>query len=117
MNEKQVKEVFSDETFVKSLLELETPTEVQAALQEKGIDMTESEIISLRDEIVKQAQKISEGGELSADQLDDVAGGAFVIAGVLMATTALAGVIAAVGISASTGLGIGLGVLIGSRRW
>ena len=117
MNQNHIKEVFSDEVFVKSLLELETPAEVQAALKGKGIDMSESEIISLRDEIVKQAQKISEGGELSADQLDDVAGGAFVIAGVLVATTAVAGIIAAVGISASTGLGIGLGVLIGSRRW
>ena len=40
MDEKLVKEVFSDKEFVMSLLKLDTPEEVQAALKEKGIDLT-----------------------------------------------------------------------------
>ncbi len=37
MDENRIKEVFSDEEFVKGLLALEEPAEVQAALKEKGI--------------------------------------------------------------------------------
>ena len=114
MNQSNIKEVFSDEVFVGSLLELETPAEVQVALKGKGIDVSESEIISLRDEIIKQAQNISEGGELSLDQLDDVAGGSLLLFG----TMALTGAAVAI-IGSTAGLivsGIGLGALL-SRRW
>ena len=43
MNMEKMKEVFSDEAFVKSLFELETAAEVQAALKEKGVELTEEE--------------------------------------------------------------------------
>ena len=111
MDEKLIKEVFSDEAFVSALLELETPVEVQAALKEKGIDMTESEIVSLRDEIVKQAQKVNDGEELSVDQLDDVAGGMPTLVTGLIAV-AVVGVAAGAGIFGAVGL-IGLKM----RRW
>ena len=42
----KIKEVFSDEAFVKGLFELESAAEVQAALKEKGIEMTEEEILA-----------------------------------------------------------------------
>ena len=105
-----VKEVFSDEVFVKSLLELETPLEVQAALQEKGIEMTESEILALRDEIEKLAERVRNGEELSLDQLDDVAGGAVPLGLIFLAVTGI-------GVAVTTGAGAILGVVVGAMRW
>ena len=48
MNEQKIKEIFSDEIFVKSLLNLETAEEVQAALTEKEIELTVDEINALK---------------------------------------------------------------------
>ena len=87
MNVDKLKEVFSDEAFVKSLFELESAGEVQAALKEKGIEFSEEEIISIRDFLLKveesditkeQLEKWTvqlEDGELSEEELENVAGG------------------------------------------
>ena len=65
MNIKKIKEVFSDEAFVKGLFELETAAEVQTALKEKGIELTEEEIFAIREMFLKVAD-----GEISAEQLE-----------------------------------------------
>ncbi len=70
MNEQKMKEVFSDEQFVKSLLELETPEEVQKFLAEKEIDVTEEEIVKAREILVRY-----NNGDLSEEELENVAGG------------------------------------------
>ena len=82
-------EVCKDEEFVKSLLALEEPSDVKAALEGKGIEMTEEEILQLRDVLVKTAEK--GGEELSEDELESVAGGEIccIIAGVLLGVTVL----------------------------
>ena len=41
MNMEKMKEIFADEAFVKSLFELESAGEVQAALKEKGVELPE----------------------------------------------------------------------------
>jgi len=90
MNKEKIKEVFSDEAFVKSLLELDTPEEVQAALAEKDIDLTVEQIMQMRELLVKvqsgeispeqleAVQKHSEDGELDEESLEQVAGGLFI---------------------------------------
>ena len=90
MNIGKMKEVFADEAFVKGLFELETAAEVQAALKEKGLEMTEEEILGVRDLLIKvgngeiSAEKLElwtkqvENGELSDEMLEQVAGGAIV---------------------------------------
>ena len=65
MNMDKLKEVFADEAFVEGLLQLESAAEVQEALKEKDIEMTEDDIISLRDIMVKV-----ESGEVSEEQLE-----------------------------------------------
>ena len=87
MNIERLKEVFLDEAFVKSLFELETVAEVQAALREKGIELTEEEILGVRDLMIKveeggisaeQLEKWAaqiESGELSEELLEQVSGG------------------------------------------
>lgn len=70
MDEKLAKEVFSDKEFVKSLLLMETPEEVQSALKEKGIDLTVEDIMQIR-EMCNRADT----DELSDDELENVAGG------------------------------------------
>ena len=53
---------------------METPEEVKSFLQEQGMEFSLEEINTLRDGIVKAAQK-AENGELSDEDLEDVAGG------------------------------------------
>ena len=81
MNEERIKEVFSDEAFVKELLSKETPEEVQAMLAEKDIDVTIDEIVKLRELIIKKLQKAQSGEEeLGDEDLEDVAGGVGMLA-------------------------------------
>ncbi len=90
MNEERIKEVFSDEAFVKELLSKETPEEVQDMLVDKDIDMTIEEIVKLG-EIIAQKLKNAENGEdfeLSEDDLEDVAGGVVISVSALAVMTA-----------------------------
>ena len=98
MNIERLKEVFLDEAFVKSLFELETVAEVQAALQEKGIELTEEEILGVRNLLIKveeggisaeQLEKWAaqiESGELSEELLEQVSGGSISIAAAAVVT-------------------------------
>ncbi len=126
MNIEKMKEVFSDEAFVKSLFELETVAEVQAALQEKGIELTEEEILGVRDFLIKveeggisaeQLEKWSaqiESGELSEEMLEQVSGG-------ILVSSFIAGAALTVGVmlaSAGAVVGTVFGVLSAIKnRW
>ena len=94
MNEERIKEVFSDEEFVKELFSKETPEEAQAMLAEKDIDLTVEELIQLRELIIKKAQQTDDNEELGDDDLEDVAGGS-----VILLSIAVYG-IAAIGVAA-----------------
>ena len=63
MNVEKIKKVFSDEEFVTSLFELETPEEVQEALEEKEITLSTEEIIQVRDFIIHY-----QNGELTEEE-------------------------------------------------
>lgn len=102
-NEK-IQEVFSDKEFVEKLLAMETAEEVQAAVKEKGLELTLEEIEATKKSIINSLEK-NDSDEVSDDQLEQVAGG-FAI------TTALA--IAGVITGAASG-GAALGTAI--NRW
>ena len=87
MNEQRMKELFSDEAFVKSLFAMETAEEVQAALKEKGVELSFEEINKIRDTILVN---VNESGELALDELENVAGG-------VIATTIVVAGISALG--------------------
>ncbi len=70
MNEAKIKEVFSDEQFVKELLEFETPESVQSALIDKDIDVTLEDIVKTRELLARY-----NSGELSEEDLESVTGG------------------------------------------
>ena len=102
MNKEKLKEVFADEAFVKGLFELESATDVQAALKEKGVELTEEEILGIRELLIKvENGEISveqlelaaaqlESGELSDELLEQVSGGSLVLCGVLVAGSVVA---------------------------
>ena len=75
MNEERIKEVFSDEAFVKELLSKETPEEVQAMLEDKDIEVSIAEIVKLREMIIKKAENPDADVELGDDDLEEVSGG------------------------------------------
>lgn len=126
MNIERLKEVFLDEAFVKSLFELETVAEVQAALREKGIELTEEEILGVRDLLIK----VEEGG-ISAEQLENWAAQAEdgelpeemleLVSGGLLISSLLIGIAittAATGVAVGTTVGIGAGVVSAIKnRW
>ena len=109
MNMEKMKEIFSDEAFVKGLFELETAAEVQAALKEKGVALTEEEILAIREFFVKvESGEISveqlekwvaqaESGELSDELLEQVSGGSLMVAGLVI--LGICGVVALVGLA------------------
>ena len=115
MDEMRIKEVFSDEAFVKQLLEQETPEAVQAMLEEKEIDFSIDEILKIRDLFEKQANGELNVEELSEDDLEDVAGG-IVICGlyIVLASVAAVSVVAASGAIAG---GAALTHHYTRRRW
>ena len=95
MNEQHMKEIFSDEAFVKSLFALETAEEVHAALKEKDVELSVEEINEIHDNLLKC---VDENGELSLEQLENVAGGS-VIVGVLGLATAVVGLASSINTS------------------
>ena len=126
MNIERLKEVFLDEAFVKSLFELETVAEVQAALREKGVELSEDEILGVRELFLKV-----EGGEISAEQLESWAAQAEegeipeemleLVSGGLLISSLLIGIAittAATGVAVGTTVGIGAGVVSAIKnRW
>jgi hypothetical protein len=79
----RIQEVLSDEAFANELLQMEDPGDVQKALEEKGIELTLDEIRRIKERAIKvqsgedlpEQQESLADGELSEDELLDVAGG------------------------------------------
>ena len=74
MNQEKLRAAFADEAFVKELFALEEPEDVQKKLAERGIEMSLDEIKAIP-QAFAAAQKQEGGGELSEDDLENVAGG------------------------------------------
>lgn len=64
----------ADQSLAEKLFALETPGEVQSFLKEQGLEFSLDEINTLKDALVKAAAK-PKSGELSDEDLEDVAGG------------------------------------------
>lgn len=127
MNMDKLKEVFADEAFVEGLLQLESAAEVQEALKEKDIEMTEDDIISLRDIMVKvESGEVSEEqleswaaqaeeGEIPEKMLELVSGGVITITALLLGCLATTLKMAAVGVGAA-GVTVGASYAV-RNRW
>ena len=127
MNMEKMKAVFADEAFIKQLFELETAAQVQAALKEKGVELTEEEILSVREALVKmdnaeisaeqleQWSKQADRGELPEEMLEYVAGGVAV-------ATVIGAIIAVIGYASAAAGGAAAGIaayhlFTGRRGW
>ena len=110
MNMENMIAVFEDKAFVESLFAMESVTEVQAALKEKGVELTESSILAIREllakvesgEITLEQLKQIEDGELSEEVLEQVAGGILLV-GSAIAVTKLACIIGGAIVGAAGG--------------
>jgi hypothetical protein len=78
MDQKRIKEVLSDETFVKELSKLENVEEIQDAFKKKNLYFSIDELNKFNEQFISK-------GELSLDQMDEVAGGSFPVIGVAYA--------------------------------
>ncbi len=83
----KIKEVFADEQFVKELMEMDSVREVQAALHEKDLDLSEQELNTIREALIKMTE--SGDTELSDEELENVAGGFLPLIAAAVATVAL----------------------------
>ena len=127
MNLEKVKAVFADEAFMKQLFELETAAQVQAALKERGVELTEEEILGIRDFIIKvergeisaeQLEKWAaqeENGELSEEALEQVAGGSIIgaIIAIIGTKAAITGLVTVVGAA----IGAGVAAAVDRHGW
>ena len=116
MNHNMMKNVFSEETFVKALFEMDTVTEVQQALNSKGITLSEEEILSIRTLCTRvERGEISreelENGEISEETLEGIAGGSAVV--IAIGVVALCA--GAVGVGGT--LAVHTGLIESSVRW
>ena len=98
MDQNRIKEVFSDEDFKKRLMELETVEDIKSAINEKGLDFSEEDIVVLQ----KSISALKSKNDLTLDELDNVAGG-------LVITGTAVGI--AVGVLAG---GVGVGAAVGA---
>ena len=89
MDMQKLNEVLADEAFVKELLLMQKPEQVQEALEDRGVELSLDEIEKMgafirkvqAGEISKeQVQKMADG-ELSEDELEQVSGGSWALAG------------------------------------
>lgn len=104
MNEERIKEIFSDEAFVKELLSLEAAEDIQALLKTKGIELDLDQIEKAKEIVAKKLAIIAAGEELGDDDLDDVSGGFAVTAlGVASALITVVGIAANVVITKTDG--------------
>ena len=87
----KLKEIFSDADFTAKVLELETPEEVQAAVKEKGVEISLEEINSIKDYIIQN----SGNEELDDEQLEQVAGGSITVGAVVGAVIVGAAIVSA----------------------
>ena len=88
MNEDRLKDVFSDQEFMKELFQLETAEDVQKALAEQGVELSISDIELIRKTILAVEE------ELADEELEGVSGGiaigtAIAIAGLAIAAAQL----------------------------
>lgn len=115
MDIEKIKKVLSDEEFVKSLLNFETPQQVQQALKDKGVELSIDEITSVGDllnrylsnELTDQEKKVIElvnnsGDELNEEELESVAGG-FVMTTVGVVCALIGTIIVGTGVTVGTG--------------
>ena len=84
----KLKEVFADKAFTEKVLGLETAEDVQAALKDKGIDLSTEEINGIQTDLAKQLEG---GEEIGAEQLKNVAGGFIITAGIVGAVASCIG--------------------------
>jgi predicted ribosomally synthesized peptide with nif11-like leader len=70
----KLKEIFSEKEFVEKVLAMETAEDVQAAVKEKGVELSFDEIEAIRKDIANSVEK-GDSEEVSDDELEQVAGG------------------------------------------
>lgn len=73
MSKEIIKEVFSNKEFVKTLMEMVTPEEVEAALKEKNIEFSTEDIKKITSILQKEKSV-----ELSDEELENIAGGTII---------------------------------------
>lgn len=71
--QEKIKSILADEEFVSNLSSLEEPEDVRKAFEDRGVELSVEDITKMRDILAKNAE--NPDGELSEDELEDVAGG------------------------------------------
>ena len=113
MNTEKLNAIFEDKAFVETLFAMESVAEVQAALKEKGVELTEEEILGIRElltkvesgEVTLEHLKQLDEGELSEELLEQVSGGILLIGSAIVITKVACMIAGAVAGAAGAGVG------------
>ena len=89
MNKERIKEVFSDQEFIKELVSLEAAEDIQALLKTKGFELDLEQIEKAKALVAEKLAQFEAGEnvldeELDEDDLDTVSGGVVTLTYVLV---------------------------------
>ena len=71
-NKEKLQQLMQDEEFLKKILVLETPEEVQGAFKENGVDISIEDLEKIK-ELIKKS--MNENYELTEEELEEIIGG------------------------------------------
>ncbi|KUG02624.1 hypothetical protein ASZ90_019992 [hydrocarbon metagenome] len=86
----------ADNSLGEKLFLMETPEEVQTLLKEQGLEFSLEEIGMLKEVLIKSMEK-GGSGELSDEDLENVAGGSITVLAICAIIGAIAGAVTAAG--------------------
>lgn len=119
LNEKAIEKFLDlmqeDETFTNKVCQAIQADEVQILAKEKGIDLTMDDIMASKELISRAVDQLNES-ELSADELDQVAGGVVVTTSVLVGAACISAAAGIAGVLFTGGMGI-LGATMQRWKW
>ncbi len=99
VNYDKIGELFQQDAFKKDANECKTMEDFHSLFIKNGVEITEDETIELISQIAEKKQKM-DNGEISEDELDEVAGGIVILGVTLTVAQAVALGIAGVGAAA-----------------
>ncbi len=91
VTEKQIREVFSNEEFMKEVLTKETPEEVQEMFEKRNVEISIAEILKIKEILLEKLTQSENCFEMNEDELQEVSGGELILGCAIFLTVLIGG--------------------------